>query len=412
MMVPKDKPFDVIIVGGGPAGATAAIYARRYGLTTLLLDKARFPRDKICGDALGGKAVRILRELDLLEHVRQLPGASVKAIVFSSPKHVEACIDLTSASQQEFLTGFVIRRQIFDSFLFEHARRAADSCLEGFMVEDVLVEDGRVCGVRGRHEGHNESSEFRGHIVLGADGYKSVVAQKTGLYDADLNHWIVAFRQYYADVKGLTDRIELHYVEDVIPGYFWIFPLASGYANVGIGMLSAAIKRRHVNLRKALDAAIHSPHFRERFTHATPCEQPIGWNLPVGSKHRKNHGAGFMLLGDAAGVIDPFTGEGIGNAMYSSRYAVETAWEAHNAGDFSAAFLRRYDQRLWDEIGDELRVSTKLQMIGRCKPLLNFTIGKAARSPAVRDIICGMIANEIPRKKLANPLFYLRLLCR
>src|SRR5262249_44169648 len=100
-----------------------------------------------------------------------------------------------------------------------------------------------------------------------------------------------------------------------------------------------------------------------------------------------------------------------GNAMYSSRYAVETAWEARNADDFSAAFLQRYDQRLWGEIGDELRVSAKLQTIGRCKPLLNFTIGKAARSPAVRAIISGMIVNEIPRQKLANPIFYLRLLC-
>ena len=101
MMASNSTPFDVIIVGGGPAGATAALYARRYGLTTLLLDKARFPRDKICGDALGGKAVQILRDLELLEQVCQLLGASVKGILFGSPKHVEAHIDLSSSSRQE-----------------------------------------------------------------------------------------------------------------------------------------------------------------------------------------------------------------------------------------------------------------------------------------------------------------------
>jgi geranylgeranyl reductase family protein len=411
MIVPNGKPFDLIIVGAGPAGATAAIYARRYGLNTLLLDKARFPRDKICGDALGGKAVQILRDLNLLEPARHLPGASIKNILFGSPKHIEARIDLTRSSRHEFVAGFVIRRQLFDHFMFEQARSAADACLEGFKVEDVLIEDGRVCGVRGRQEGQTEPCEFRGHIVLGADGYKSVVARKMGLYDAERSHSIVALRQYHAHVKGFADdQIELHYVEDVIPGYFWMFPLESGYANVGIGLLSTSIKRRKLNLRKALEAAIHSPHFRDRFTHATPCEPSIGWNLLVGSKHRKNYGAGFMLLGDAAGVIDPFTGEGIGNAMYSSRYAVETAREACDAGDFSAAFLRRYDQRLWDDIGDELRVSTRLQTIGQSKLMLNFTIGKAARSPKVRDLICGMIADEVPKKHLVSPLFYFNLL--
>jgi geranylgeranyl reductase family protein len=410
-MIPsQSQAFDLIIVGAGPAGATAAIYARRHGLKTLLIDKARFPRDKICGDALGGKSVHILRELGLLESVRQLPGTRVNTIVFGSAKHVEARIDLTRSRRKEFSTGFVIRRRIFDAFLVEHARSAADTCMEGFKVDDVLIEDGRVCGVRGRQEGQRGALEFRGNIVLGADGYKSVIARKMGLYDPDLKHWTVALRQYYANVNGLTDRVEIHYLGSVLPGYFWIFPLERGYANVGIGMVAKAMKHERVNLREVLNRAIQSPHFRHRFVGATPCEIPRGWNLPEGSKHRKNHGAGFLLLGDAAGVIDPFTGEGIANAMYSARCAVEAARAAHDAGDFSEASLARYDRTWWQEIGDELRVSTKLQTISQCKALLNLIVNKAARNPKVSDIICGMIANEIPRKDLANPLFYFRLL--
>jgi len=353
--------------------------------------------------------VEILRELGLLESVERLPGVRVNNVIFGSPKHVEARIDFKRSSRQDFLTGFVIRRQIFDEFLFREAKKAADVWIEGFKVDDIVVEAGQVSGVRGRGQG-NVEMEFRGKVVLGADGYRSVVAHKMGVHDPDTRHWMLAYRRYFHNVLGLDNQIELHYVNDVIPGYFWIFPLEDGYANVGIAMLVKSMKRRQVNLKESLDRVIKKPHFQHRFSEATPVEKPVAWNLPVGSKHRKSYGPGFLLLGDAAGLIDPFTGEGIGNAMYSARYAAETVGQACDAGDFTERFLAQYDRRLWGEIGDELRVSARLQKIARFKPLLNFTIEKGARSQTVSDIICGMIANEIPRKRLANPLFYLRLL--
>jgi flavin-dependent dehydrogenase len=211
-------------------------------------------------------------------------------------------------------------------------------------------------------------------------------------------------------VKGLTDQIELHYVDEVVPGYFWIFPLEDNYANVGIGMLHQYIKQNNVDLKSALDKAINSPFFKDRFADAIPMEKPTGWNLPVGSKRRKNYGNGFMILGDAAGLIDPFTGEGIGNAMYSARIAVETAKDAIANNDVSEKNLSKYFDRLWNAIGNELKVSHKLQKIGKYRFLLNFVIRKAARNKNVSNIIAGMLANEIPRKQLANPLFYLKLL--
>ncbi|UCH11575.1 MAG: FAD-dependent monooxygenase [Fidelibacterota bacterium] len=121
--------FDLIIVGGGPSGSAAAIYARRVGLKTLILDKATFPRDKICGDALSGKSVAILRELELLDKVRELPGATIHRIIFSSPEHTELEINLHQSSLNQVPEGFVIRRQNFDRFMFEEARQNADTCM-------------------------------------------------------------------------------------------------------------------------------------------------------------------------------------------------------------------------------------------------------------------------------------------
>ncbi len=132
----------------------------------------------------------------------------------------------------------------------------------------------------------------------------------------------------------------------------------------------------------------------------------------MGSKHRTCYGDGFMLLGDAAGLIDPFTGDGIGNAFYSARIAADVAAEALEADDCSSAFLKRYDQRLWDALGDELKVSTRLQKLGRWRSLLNFVIRGAAANERVSDLICCMIANAVPKKQLTSPLFYLKLLFR
>ncbi|MFC1746962.1 NAD(P)/FAD-dependent oxidoreductase [Candidatus Neomarinimicrobiota bacterium] len=408
-----DRFFDVIIVGGGPAGAAATLYARRLGMQTLLVDKAAFPRDKVCGDALSGKSVEILRDLDLLEKTAQLPGAAIRRIIFTSPAHTELEIDLTKSSLNQIPEGYVIRRRVFDAFLFEEARNAADECLEEFTVKDLVREDGYVSGVRGILGNSSEELTFRSRIVLGADGFNSIVARKTGLYRHESRHMIVALRQYFENVQGLTDQIELHFIDEVIPGYFWIFPLENGYANVGIGMIHSALKAQHIDLRAALAAAMDSSTFRERFAQAVPQENPVGWNLPVGSRHSPNVGDGFLLLGDAAGLIDPFTGEGIGNALYSARVAVMAARQALDSGDVSKNMLGKlYDRPLWDAIGSELQNSTRLQRLGQWRWLLNFVIRKASRNKEIAEMIGGMITNEVPRQKLANPAFYLKLLLK
>ncbi len=402
--------YDLIIVGAGPAGTASAIHAHRAGLKSLLIDKSTFPRDKICGDALSGKAVAELTRLGLWQQVRKLPGAAINRIIFSSPDHSRLEIDLSNAGLNQIPEGFVIRRQEFDNFMLTQAKASTATVLEDHMVDDLIWEDGYVAGVKVTNIAAATSIDFRAKLVLGCDGYKSIVSRKVGFYNNDRKHNVIALRQYYENVGDLTDQIELHYIDEVIPGYFWIFPIEDNKANVGIGMTREALIGRDLDLKASLAAAIQSPMFKERFANATPLEEPCGWNLPVGSIHRKNYGDGFLLVGDAAGLIDPFTGEGIGNALYSARYAVEVAVKAIGQNDTSAAFLKAYDKNLWAAIGPELRTSTQLQKLGRWKRLLNLVIGKASRSRELGDLIAGMVANETPKTKLANPLFYLRLL--
>jgi geranylgeranyl reductase family protein len=401
--------FDVIIVGAGPAGTAAALYAHRLGLNCILLDKAVFPRDKICGDALSGKSVRIMRELGILDELNNLDGSEINRITFGSPKNIQFDVNLKGTQNNDQITkGFVIPREIFDNYLFEKADAVTET-LQGFSVKDLIIENDCVMGIIGKTKNGIEE-EIRAPIVMGCDGSNSIVARKLGLYEMEMDHTSVAVRCYYEGVKGLTDQIELHYVKEVNPGYFWLFPAGDGRANIGIGLSKSDMKKENRTLRQIMDEVTQTEYFKERFADAEQLERPVGWNLPLGSIHRKNHGNGFMLLGDAAGLVDPFTGEGIGNAMVSGQYAMEVAAKSKLSGDFSEKAFAEYDELLRREIGKELRTSTKLQSLARSKFLLNFVINRASRNEEVQNIISSMLANEIPKDELSSPLFYFKIL--
>ena len=401
--------YDVIIVGAGPAGSTAALYAHRLGLNCILLDKAVFPRDKICGDALSGKSVRLMRELNLLEGVEELEGSEINRITFGSPSHSQFDVHLKGNKNNDYITkGYVVPRKIFDNFLFKKADELTET-RQGFMVNDIIYQNDNISGVKGTNiEGKEEI--LNAPIIMGCDGANSIIARKLGLYEMDMENTAVAIRCYYEGVEGLSNQIELHYVSEVKPGYFWLFPAGNGKANIGIGLSKNDAKKEDRTLRQIMDEIVQSDYFRSRFGNARPLEKPVGWNLPLGRIQRKNHGNGFMLLGDAAGLVDPFTGEGIGNAMVAAKHAMQVASKAKNHKDYSERSFSEYDQLLWDDIGGELRTSTKLQSLARSSFLLNFVINRAARNEEVQSIISGMLSHEIPKDELSSPMFYLKIL--
>jgi len=400
--------YDIIIVGGGPAGTSSALFASKMGLKSILLEKEFFPRDKICGDALSGKSVRMMRELNLLHEVERLKGAQINRITFGSPSNKQFDISLNSNKNKKTKKkGFVIPRKIFDNFLFKKANTVTET-RQGVRVVDVIQKNNYVSGVIIKNEAGKEESIYA-PIVLGCDGPFSIIARKLGLYKMDMNHTSVAIRCYYSGVKGLTDQIELHFLKEVKPGYLWLFPAGDGMANIGIGLSKSDAKKESRTLSQILDEVTKSKYFKNRFSDAKQLEKPIGWNLPLGTIHRKNHGNGFMLLGDAAGLVDPFTGEGIGNAMVSAKYAVEVAKESITKRDFSKDFFSKYDKLLWSELGKELRTSSKLQKLARSTFLLNFVINRASRNDEIKNIISSMLANEIPKDELSSPSFYFKI---
>lgn len=386
------ETFDAIIVGAGPSGAIAAMYLQKAGKNILLVDKANFPRDKICGDAQGRKAAAILKELGIYESYEKLPGQKVYGIVISSPNGKS--VDLDVADRNGPAPGYCHKRQIFDNYLFESATKIFKVKFRVFNATDVLVENGAAAGLVGKNESGQDET-LRAKLILGCDGANSVVARKFNLNKSPSEHFIVATRGYYKNVSGMGDRIEIHMIKDLIPGYFWVFPLSDNEVNVGLGMIVKDRVEKGVNLVAAQNKVIaENPLFKERFKDSKLQGQIQAWNLPVASYHKRCYGNGFLLLGDAASLIDPLSGEGVGNAMISGRVAAQVVVEALQKNNFSENFLKKYDTELWKVIGEEVKASYRLQKLAKMFPqMIDVLVEKA-------------ISDEDFRKQLESRLPY------
>ncbi len=413
--------FDVIVVGAGPGGSSAAAYLGRLGRSVLLLDKAQFPRDKTCGDALSGKSMRVIRELGLVKEVEKLPHGSITGVTFSSPNSTVVSIPFHPADpNREGGRGYCIRRYNTDKLFFSAAKKTPNvTTMEKFQVNEVVMEDGRAVGVKGIDLSDSKRSEktFRAKVVVGSDGVNSVVARSVLGDKAKLDpaHSCDAVRAYYSGIKGMNSQIEIHFIKSVMPGYFWIFPLENGTANVGLGLLSkdlaVKMKKDKTNLIAMMNNIIaNEPMFKARFADAKPLSPLTGWRLPFGSAHRQLAGYGWVLVGDAASLVDPFSGEGVGNATNSGRLAAQFIDEAIERNDVSRLSLGRYEVAVWEELGRELSTSYRMQQLGRHSWLLDMVVSKAASKPAVRDLISASLSNEEAKKKFENPLTYLWLL--
>ena len=314
--------YDLAIVGAGPAGCTCALLLAGKGMNVALIDKAIFPRDKICGDALSPDVINQLHLIDKKLAERFLTTLTKKAangIRFIAPNFKALDIQFTNPAYPAS-AGFIAKRLEFDNFLFDQVKQDPGiTIFQGQPVKKLerLDDEVRIA---------TTDQTILAKMVVGADGANSVVKRKFGINKIDKEHYCAGVRQYFEGVANLEnhENIELHFYRELLPGYLWIFSLPNGQANVGIGMLSSEISKRKINLKDMLSDLIHHhPNLKERFMQANPLETVQGFGLPIGSRKLPCSGERFLLLGDAASLIDPFTGEGIVNAIRSGRVAAK-----------------------------------------------------------------------------------------
>jgi len=390
------------------------MFLAKAGIPCTVIDKATFPRDKICGDAISGKVIEVLDDIDsAIVHrlMREPVQLDSHGVTFVAPNLKSLRVPFKSPEESVSTTppGFVSRRMDFDHFLVREMQLMPKVTLLQGVEASSYSRDNETWIIR------NKSGEVicEARLLLVADGAQSRFTRHVAGEAMNPRHHSGAVRGYYRGVTGMDEEnfIELHFLKPLLPGYFWIFPLPNGWANVGAGMRSDVIGRKRINLKQAVHDIIQStPQLKSRFSKATLHGELQGFGLPLGSAKRRFSGDGYMLLGDAASLIDPFTGEGIGNAVVSARLAASVTERALTAGNLGASFLTQYDDAISKTLRKELTLSGRLQALIRYPWLFNMVVNKASRNAWLRDTISLMYEDVDLRKKLKQPGFYLKLL--
>ena len=406
----------VIIIGAGPAGAGTSFFLSKEQVPHIVIEKDIFPRDKVCGDACSGKTALVINRANpdwlteiLIDQKSFLPSWG---ITFVAPNGKALDIPFSAKRTKETKApGFTVPRLDFDNFLFQKMPSKYCTIYQDAKVNAIDSSQSRVT-VSITHDGTDY--EISAPVIVGADGDKSMVRKKYLSENTAPKTYAVGLRGYYEGVTGMhTDNfIELHFLPEMLPGYLWIFPLPNGMANVGVGILSERIREKKINLREQMLFAIkNNPQIAPRFANARLVDKIQGWGLPLAMQRQPLSGDNFMLTGDAACLIDPFSGEGIGNAMYSGMLAAAAIKQAIGQNNYSAAFLKEtYDNVVYKRLGDELKISATLQRLCKYPWLFNFVVNKAYKSPALRNTISCMFTDMDLREQLSNPSFYFKIL--
>ncbi len=331
----------VLVVGAGPAGSAAAFHLARRGVDVLLVDRASFPRDKVCGDGLTPRAVGALLRM----------GVEVAAPGFLTVGRVrtygfDGSVEFAWPSGGPFPPlGAVRRRRDLDRLLADRAVEAGATFLDGTLVEGPILEDGRVRGAHLRPPGGG-SRPVRAAFVVAADGPSSRFATQAGVRRDPSAPVAAAARTYIQSSRDLRGTMEafltLRDGRRHLPGYGWIFPAEEGHLNVGVYVVRSPGDPRSESLHEAFDAFMRSlpPEWKPSMGAAT---EPLrSAPIPMGLNRTALVRPGLLVAGDAAGLVNPFTGEGIGYALESGELAASAIFAALASNDPAA--IRRYSE--------------------------------------------------------------------
>jgi geranylgeranyl reductase family protein len=343
------RDADVIVVGAGPGGSATAFYLAQAGLDVLLLEKAAFPREKVCGDGLTPRATKQLIQMGI-DTSAEAGWLHNKGLRIRGGGVVMELAWPDLASFPDY--GLVRQRLDFDELLARTAQKAGARLQELTEVTGpVLNDDGRVVGVTARRvppdDGSRRSRErhtgdettYRAPLVVAADGNSARLALTMGIKKRDDRPMGVAVRRYYTsprhDDDWLESHLELREGDRLLPGYGWIFGMGDGTVNVGCGLLNTSTAFGTTDYRKMLDAWVAGmpPKWGWGFTEAEATTPIRGSALPMGFNRQPAYSRGVLLVGDAAGAVNPFNGEGIAYAMETGQLAAEIAAQALARGD-------------------------------------------------------------------------------
>jgi geranylgeranyl reductase family protein len=412
----RDDDADVIVVGAGPSGSAAAYYLAQAGLDVLLIEKSRFPRDKVCGDGLTPRSVKALVAMgvDVSEEAGWLRNKGLRVI--GGGMRLE--LDWPELSSYPGY-GLVRTRASLDEQLARRAQAAGVKLIEGTTVTGpVLDDDGRIVGVVTQAEAEEKprsrtdnaerlrgtSNTFRARVVVAADGNSSRLSIAMGLRKRDDRPMGVAVRTYYTSPRHDDDYLEswldLWDGDRLLPGYGWIFGMGDGTSNVGLGMLNTSSAFGNTDYKALLRRWLRSMPEEWGYTEENRTEPIRGAALPMGFNRTPHYHRGLLLAGDAAGMVNPFNGEGIAYAMESGEILARVVAQAlaRPTAAETERVLRGYPEVLQDAYGRYYTLGRVfVQLIGRPK-LMRYATARGMHHPQLMKFALKLLAN------LSDPL--------
>jgi geranylgeranyl reductase family protein len=375
--LPPDEHWDVVVVGAGPAGSAAAIWLARRGRRVLLLDRARFPRDKVCGDALIPDALRCLEGLGLVDEVRAIGHPASTVSVYSASRER---LDIPGS----FVT---LKRRTFDAFLADRAV-SAGACLVQADVAGVRVASDEV-----EIEIEGVARLVRARSVLTSPGARVDLLQPHGLVSR--RHASAMALRCYVRSPVQIDELVISYDAAIAPGYAWIFPMGDGEYNVGCGALVPEAGVAGMNLRRDFDTFVRTfPLARTLMAGATTQTKLQGAMLRCGLTGAEPLGPGpWLSAGEAIGATFPLTGEGIGKAMETAVMAADAIDRSLTLG--SRAPLEGFEARVRRELGPKYVGYDVAQRWFQWPRLGDFVIRRAQRSRYLQAAVRGILDETI-----------------
>ena len=337
--------YDVVIVGAGPSGSTAAKNLAENGKKVLIIDKQKFPRDKPCGGAI---PTRVMKQFPYVEEF-------IDSISYGSYTHSSSLKYTLKFVREKPFLATVIRKD-FDDGLVKLAVNAGATFLNSKAVKDVTTQKDKVALLL------DDNKKIEAEIVLGCDGMRSIVAEKTNLCKKMDDICICVVQEQPMTTQQLqkyfTDKkiVHLFIKTQGIAGYGWIFPKKK-HINIGMGQFESAVdsSKPRPNLKESYKKYIKLLKEKKMLPKDFPIENVKGGTLPV-FPLKKTYSDRVLICGDAAGFINSITGEGIYYAMASGEMAANVALESLDSDDMSSEFLSKYQDLWYDKFGKDLKL--------------------------------------------------------
>lgn len=408
-MTQPELAAEAIVVGGGPAGAATAFYLARAGVDVLVLDRARFPRDKPCSEYLSPQASRILQEMDALDPLQRGPSARLTGMRVTAPDggHFAGAFGRVRGYRPWTPWGLAVRRTILDALLLDRARAAGARVSEGTPVIDLARDAaGAVAGVVVRDGTQRKALGAR--VVIGADGIRSVIARRAHLGTRSRWPRRIAMVAHYRGVRLDGEIGDMHVLQD---GY-------AGFAPVGAGLTNVALV---VPVRRARSMDMAPADFMERelARHPRLADRLEGAERvgdvrvtgPFAWRARRAVQPGLALVGDAADFFDPFTGEGMYAALRGGELLCPYAFDAvRGRPALARTALEAYDRCRHHEFGGKWAVERVVAAVIAAPRLMNRATRALASAPDLAATLVGVTGDFVPASEALSPRYLLRLL--